>query len=83
MARSLTKKQADGTPYTRRPNIDACIDEAIGLSLEALKVRLRAAPGTQGYLPSEVLVHLVRDAMRSDDLPMTTRRAPCRVVRHR
>jgi DNA-directed RNA polymerase specialized sigma24 family protein len=71
MARSLTKRKADGTPYVRRPGVEACIDEVIGLPLEALKERLRCSPSAPGYLPSEVLVHLVRDAMRRDDVPKT------------
>lgn len=68
MPRPLRKCRPDGTPYTRPPEIDAAIDEALALEPSAriarAEVRDRKA---SGFLRKEVLVYLIREAKRADD----------------
>jgi RNA polymerase sigma factor (sigma-70 family) len=69
MARPLRKTKADGTPYKRFPAIEAAIDAALRIQdLDILRrraeVRDRRSPD---YLPSECLIHLIRDARWRDD----------------
>jgi hypothetical protein len=66
MAQPLTKtKEDDGTLYTRFPETEAAIEAALGHDLDRLSrratIRDRKSPD---YLPSESLVHLIRDAHR-------------------
>jgi DNA-directed RNA polymerase specialized sigma24 family protein len=67
MAQPLTKTK-DGTLYTRFPEIEAAVDAALGHDLDRLTsraiIRDRKSPE---YLPSECLVHLIRDAHRRGD----------------
>src|SRR4051794_21043484 len=66
MARPLLKtKEHDGTLYKRLPEIEAAIDAALTQDLETLcrRAKIRDKRATD-YLPSECLVHLIRDAHR-------------------
>lgn len=69
MAQPLTKRSAkDGKPYTRRSDVEANIDGAIGNSLAILEQRLQIAqPTSPGYLTSECIVYLFRDAIAKAD----------------
>lgn len=68
VARPLRKRTTTGSVYTRPPEIEAAIDEALALDAATRLVRAeildRKAPG---FLPKEVLVYLIRDAKRVDD----------------
>ena len=68
MARPLLKRKADGSAYTRPPEVEAAVDEVLALSATARVARAeildRKAPG---FLPKEALVYLIRDAKRVDD----------------
>ena len=62
MARPLNKTKPDGAPYTRPPEIEAAIDAALGQDLEIVCDRARLRDRQAGtYLPSECLVHLIRE----------------------
>jgi len=69
MAQPLTKRSAkDGKTYTRPSDVEANIDGAIGNSLTTLEQRLKIAqPTSPGYITSECIVHLFRDAMAKAD----------------
>lgn len=68
MARPLRKCTTDGSAYTRPPEIEAAIDDALALDattrLARAEILDRKAPG---FLPKEALVYLIRDAKRLDD----------------
>ena len=65
MVRPLTRRTGNGDRYTRPPNIEAAIDVALALDWPALQERafIRDRRATD-YLPSECLVHLIRQAHR-------------------
>jgi hypothetical protein len=65
MVRPLTRRTGNGDRYTRPPHIEAAIDVALALDWPALQVRalMRDRRATE-YLPSECLVHLIRQAHR-------------------
>jgi hypothetical protein len=68
MARPLNKVKEGVGIYTRRPEIEACIDEALTQSLET---QLRRA-GIRNirdpeYMPMECLLHLMREARLKGD----------------
>lgn len=68
MARPLNKKMDEGGFYTRRPEIEACIDEALVQSPE--RVLRRAAIRNvrdPDYMPMECLLHLMREARLNKD----------------
>ena len=68
MARPLTKTKTGGELYTRPPDVDAQIDEAICLSRSDLQTSLLITDrNALGYLRTECLVHLVRQGRRCDD----------------
>jgi len=69
MAQPLKKiKEDDGTLYTRFPEIEAAVDVALGHDLDRLGRRATIRDRkSRDYLPSECLVHLIRDAHRRDD----------------
>lgn len=82
MAPPLKRVKQDGTPYTRPPAIDAGIDAALTQSLETLSRRaVLRDPAHPDYLPSEVLLHLVRAARRSDDTARVNRLLPLLLAR--
>ncbi|MBR1256411.1 hypothetical protein JQ634_22230 [Bradyrhizobium sp. AUGA SZCCT0240] len=63
MARALNKMTKGGVGYKRPPEIEACIEVALG---QALDEQLRRAPINdpthRDYMPTECLLHLVREA---------------------
>lgn len=66
MATSLTKHHSSGKVFTRRPRVEAQIEEALGLNRGELQLRLSLTRrAMRGYLCSECLVHLIRDSVRS------------------
>jgi hypothetical protein len=68
MARPLIKKNAKGEPYTRPPGVEAKIDRALGQDIATLIRWARMADsGSPDFLPSECLVHLIREAVRRGD----------------
>jgi hypothetical protein len=89
MVRALTKKTRHGTLYTRPPRIEQAIAQALTEAPATLRaraaVRERQDPR---YLASEVLVHLIRNALRASDalasdtlLSCLTRRCARRLMR--
>ncbi len=76
MARPLEKKTVKGKLYVRPPKIEAAIDLALGQDLDTLRHRaLIRDTASPEYLPSECLVHLVRNALRQSN-----RRDPQNIV---
>lgn len=71
MARPLSKtKEDDGTLYKRLPEIEAAIDAALSQDLDTLCRRAKMRDRRSAdYLPSECLVHLIREAHRRGDEP--------------
>lgn len=71
MARPLDKI-VKGKRLTRDPAIEAAIDVALGQDLNTLRTRA-AVNDTRSpdYLPSECLVHLIRNAIRQSNAPPT------------
>lgn len=66
MAKPLTKHRKNGKLYARRASVEEAIDLAKTQDLEPLLSRLQVSdPAAAGYLQTEVLVHLMRDARRS------------------
>jgi hypothetical protein len=66
MANPLTKKTQNGLLYARPANIEAAIDEASLLDLDALTDRAQIANRQSSlFLPLECLVHFIRDARRT------------------
>jgi len=70
MARPLTKHDQNGNGYQRPPNIEASINEALSQDLPTLRQRAELGYRLPGYLPSECLVHLIREAGRRADHAM-------------
>lgn len=66
MARPLSKtKEDDGTLYKRLPGIEAATDAALIQDLDTLCRRAKVRDSRSAdYLPSECLVHLIREAHR-------------------
>ncbi len=68
MAQPLRKTRRNGAPYARPPEIEEAIDAALVQDFEALcsraTIRDRKA---RHYLPSECLVHLIRNAQQRRD----------------
>lgn len=68
MVRALTKTKDTGEPYTRRPDTEACLAQAIRQAPATLRARAAIAdPRDPGFLPTEALVHLSREALRTRD----------------
>ncbi len=68
MARLLAKHDRDGNRYVRQCSIEHILESALGQDLSTLSRCARiVAPETPGFLPSECLVHLIRDARRRND----------------
>lgn len=68
MRRPLTKHNHTGTRYARPPAVEAAIDTA--LAQDAATLRRRAVIRERrslDFLPSEALVHLIREARRQND----------------
>src|SRR5882757_395639 len=68
MPRALNKVLKGGAGYKRPPEIEASIEAALGQSLDE---QLRRAnirdPADADYMPSECLLHLVREARLASD----------------
>jgi RNA polymerase sigma factor (sigma-70 family) len=68
MVRPLTRCRKDGRRYERPPEIEAKIAVALRQPLPVVIERAAIGDRTaENYLPTECLVHLVRDARRRDD----------------
>ena len=68
MVRPLTKLRSNGKLYTRPLAVETQIDEVLNLDLATLRQRLEITNHrTSGYLRSECLVHLIREAIRTGD----------------
>jgi sigma-70-like protein len=73
MARPLTKISGKGELYARPPSVETKIDGAIGQDWAILAKRARITDRKAAdYLPSECLVHLIRDAIRRSDQRVAT-----------
>jgi RNA polymerase sigma factor (sigma-70 family) len=71
MARPLDKI-VKGAPLKRNPVIEATIDAALRQDLGTLVARAAVSdPNSPDYLPSECLVHLIRNALRQSNGPPT------------
>jgi hypothetical protein len=82
MARPLMRKTEKGALYSRPPGIEAKIDAAIGQNWATLHKRARVTdPNHADFLPSECLVHLIRDAIRCGDERIATVLMPPLLVR--
>ena len=82
MARPLMKTTEKGEPYTRLPSVEAKIDCALMQDWATLARRARIVdPKAPDYLPSECLVHLIRDAIRRGDHRVATVLMPPLLVR--
>lgn len=85
MARRLTKVDRNGTPYTRPAEIEAEVDTAVAQSTATLAERAALGRFSPGYLRSEVLLHVIRDARRrngralNDLVPLLLRRCSFRI----
>lgn len=68
IAQPLEKTRRDGTLYHRPKNIEAAIDAALtqDLTTQCERALIRDY-GSADYLPSECLLHLIRNARRRDD----------------
>lgn len=74
MAHHLRKRRLDGTLYTRPSEIEAAIDEALRLDVQARIARAELLDRKAAeFLPKEVLVYLIRDARRADDQATLTK----------
>jgi RNA polymerase sigma factor (sigma-70 family) len=68
MVRALTKRKEDGTPYTRLPRIEQLLTRVLATDPATLPTRAAISDRTDAlYLPPEVLVHLIRHALRMQD----------------
>jgi len=73
MAPPLIKKKKNGEQYTRGPGIEAKINQALGQDVGTLARRARITDRySPDFLPSECLVHLIRDAIRRGDNAVAT-----------
>lgn len=68
MARPLNKRKDEGGFYTRRPEIEACIDEAQKQSPKTIYRRATIRNVRDpNYMPMECLLHLMREARLAKD----------------
>jgi DNA-directed RNA polymerase specialized sigma24 family protein len=68
MVRPLTKRTKQGVPYTRPPGIEQSISQALTEAPAALAARSTITDRRDArYLPPEVVVHLIRHALRVPD----------------
>jgi hypothetical protein len=68
MAQPLEKSKINGILYTRPPEIEAASDAALAQDLDTHYRRtLIRDRGSPDYLPSECLVHLIREAQQRND----------------
>ena len=77
MVRPLKKCKEDGTPYTRAPKVEALLKEISGADPATLLGRVALTDRKHAqYLPDEVLVYLLRHALRMRDDPTATALLP-------
>lgn len=82
MARPLTKKHKTGVLYARPNSIEATIDTALPQDRRTLSQRAQVNDRSSvDYLPSECLVHLIRDAIRRNDQHLASALMPPLLVR--
>lgn len=68
MVRALTKRKQNGVLYTRRPDIEFCLENVTRLAPATVRERAGVMDESDPeFLPSEVLLHLIRNALRSQD----------------
>ena len=68
MPTPLNKHYPDGRPYFRPPAVEAAIDELLGQDFATACRRAAITDrDSREYVPSEALVHLIRDARRRND----------------
>ena len=68
MVRALTKTKKAGELYTRRPEVEDCLARAVRQAPATLRERASVTdPQDPQYLPSEALVYLSREALRTQD----------------
>lgn len=69
MAKPLTNRKRDGSLYRRPPEINDAIDQALLLARADVIAGLARRTATDPkYIPSEVLVHLLRETRTDNDL---------------
>ncbi len=82
MARPLTKIDEKGVLYARPSSIEAKIDVALTQDRPTLSQRAKATDRqSSDYLPSQCLVHLIRDAIRRGDHRLASALMPPLLVR--
>jgi hypothetical protein len=82
MVRPLVKITEKGEPYTRSASVEATIDGALGQDWTTLAKRTRVIdPNAPDYLPSECLVHLIRDVLLRGDHRVATALMPSLLIR--
>jgi hypothetical protein len=70
MVRPLTKVKKSGDLYTRPVAIDTAIEAALALDRRSLEQRAAVTdPNSPEYIPSECLVHLIRQKHRETNAP--------------
>ena len=68
MVRPLTKCKEDGTPYARPPVIEQLLAQLLVTDPTTIPARAAITDRTDAlYLPPEVIVHLIRHALRMQD----------------
>jgi len=68
MLAALKRKDKDGKPYMRPPEIEACIEKLAPLDAEARLTRFDGMSKKQPeYVPTEVVLHFLRQAWISGD----------------
>lgn len=66
MTRPLTKRNSNGELYTRPPDIEKSISIAITQDLKTLTHRIKCLDkNSPEYIPTEALVHLIRNAVHA------------------
>ena len=63
MAKSLMKRDQAGNIYKRPPSIEAKIDTVLGKNTSTLQQLAMLGRRSPDYIPSECLVHLIRNAV--------------------
>ncbi|WP_294643985.1 DNA-binding response regulator [uncultured Aureimonas sp.] len=65
---ALTKRKQDGTPYTRRVEVETALASLVNLSRDEMLERLEVRqPTSPNYVQSECLVYLIRAARNDND----------------
>lgn len=68
MPAALKRKDKDGKPYERPPEIEACIERLVALDAEARLARFDSASKKHPqYVPTEAVLHFLRQAWADGD----------------